>query len=123
MIYREKLNNYWMKKKYPVNEPLTKAVNALFSLEFDYDSSNKEQTVAKRKEKATVYATEQGSTGVFPRDSDKVVPSVVTVSQLDKAPEIFEPHKKIQEKKKQHWSARIFSSNRRKPSATWKFYL
>ncbi|MBJ1323323.1 hypothetical protein JFG05_15000, partial [Enterococcus faecalis] len=47
-------------KEDPVNEPLTKAVNALFSLLFDYDSSNKEQTVAKRKEKATVYATEQG---------------------------------------------------------------
>ncbi|EKZ0227679.1 hypothetical protein ACK4B4_14215, partial [Enterococcus faecalis] len=76
-------------KEDPVNEPLTKAVNALFSLLFDYDSSNKEQTVAKRKEKATVYATEQGLSGVFPRDADKVVPSVVTVSQLDKAPEIY----------------------------------
>ncbi|HCR4110298.1 TPA: hypothetical protein OOF76_003360, partial [Enterococcus faecalis] len=76
-------------KEDPVNEPLTKAVNALFSLVFDYDSSNKEQTVAKRKEKATVYATEQGLSGVFPRDADKVVPSVVTVSQLDKAPEIY----------------------------------
>ena len=91
-------------KEDPVNEPLTKAVNALFSLLFDYDSSNKEQTVAKRKEKATVYATEQGLSGVFPRDADKVVPSVVTVSQLDKAPEIYRTTQKDTGKEKQHWS-------------------
>lgn len=66
--------------------------------------ANKEQTVAKRKEKATVYATEQGLSGIFPRDADKVVPSVVTVSQLDKAPEIYRTTQKDTGKEKQHWS-------------------
>ncbi len=101
-------------KEDPVNEPLTKAVNALFSLLFDYDSSNKEQTVAKRKEKATVYATEQGLSGYLPRDADKVVPSVVTVSQLDKAPEIYRTKKRYGKRKNSIGPTRIFSSNRRK---------
>lgn len=112
-------------KEDPVNEPLTKAVNALFSLVFDYDSSNKEQTVAKRKEKATVYATEQGLSGVFPRDADKVVPSVVTVSQLDKAPEIYRATQKDTEKEKTalvrlEYSVRIAGSQAQRGNFIYK---
>ena len=40
----------------------------------------------------------------IPRDADKVVPSVVTVSQLDKAPEIYRTTQKDTGKEKQHWS-------------------
>ncbi len=55
---------------------------------------------------------------------DKVVPSVVTVSQLDKAPEIYRTTQKDTGKEKTALvRTRIFSSNRRKPSATWQFYL
>lgn len=112
-------------KEDPVNEPLTKAVNALFSLLFDYDSSNKEQTVAKRKEKATVYATEQGLSGVFPRDADKVVPSVVTVSQLDKAPEIYRTTQKDTGKEKTalvrlEYSVRIAGSQTQRGNFIYK---
>lgn len=112
-------------KEDPVNEPLTKAVNALFSLLFDYDSSNKEQTVAKRKDKATVYATEQGLSGVFPRDADKVVPSVVTVSQLDKAPEIYRTTQKDTGKEKTalvrlEYSVRIAGSQTQRGNFIYK---
>ena len=98
-------------------------MNALFSLLFDYDSSNKEQTVAKRKEKATVYATEQGLSGVFPRDADKVVPSVVTVSQIRHL-KFIEPHKRIQEKKtalvRLEYSVRIAGSQTQRGNFIYK---
>ena len=100
-------------------------MNALFSLLFDYDFSNKEQTVAKRKEKATVYATEQGLSGVFPRDADKVVPSVVTVSQLDKAPEIYRTTQKDTGKEKTalvrlEYSVRIAGSQTQRGNFIYK---
>ncbi|HAP5887335.1 TPA: hypothetical protein ACOIVK_003161, partial [Enterococcus faecalis] len=84
-----------------------------------------EQTVAKRKEKATVYATEQGLSGVFPRDADKVVPSVVTVSQLDKAPEIYRTTQKDTGKEKTalvrlEYSVRIAGSQAQRGNFIYK---
>lgn len=84
-----KVDQLLEEKKDPVNEPLTVAVNELFSFVFDYDSSKEEQTIAKRKEKATVYATEEGLSGLFPKDADKATSTVATVSRLEKAPEIY----------------------------------
>ncbi|XKR52067.1 hypothetical protein ACHLPL_15500 (plasmid) [Enterococcus faecalis] len=64
-----------MKKKISLMT-LTKAVNGLFSLVFDYDSSNKEQTVAKKSNELC----DRARAIRYIRDVDKVVPSVVTVS-------------------------------------------
>ena len=79
----------------------------------------------ERKEKATVYATEQGLSGVFPRDSDKVVPSVVTVSQLDKAPEIYRTTQKDTGKEKTalvrlEYSVRIAGSQAQRGNFIYK---
>ena len=79
----------------------------------------------ERKEKATVYATEQGLSGVFPRDADKVVPSVVTVSQLDKAPEIYRTTQKDTGKEKTalvrlEYSVRIAGSQTQRGNFIYK---
>ncbi|WP_258865447.1 hypothetical protein [Enterococcus faecalis] len=62
---------------------------------------NKQSLKEKKKQ---LFMRQSKAIRVFPRDSDKVVPSVVTVSQLDKAPEIYRTTQKDTGKEKQHWS-------------------
>lgn len=80
-LFKEK-NSY-------ANDVLVEKANDLFSLVFEYDSSKKEDSIAKRKQAAAKIATDAAVNELFPADAAEGGSSVNTVSKLKKEPEVF----------------------------------
>lgn len=79
----------YKEKNGTANEKLITAVGSLFQLVYTYDTSKSVDDVKERKQTAGAYAEAEPLDVLFGKDTDSLKPSVVSVSQLTKEPEIF----------------------------------
>lgn len=85
----QQLNILYTEKNGTANESLTSTTKELFSTVYNYRTDREEDSVKARKTKAAKYATETALNGIFPKDADKAVASISTVSRMVDDPEIY----------------------------------
>ncbi|OTO02236.1 hypothetical protein [Enterococcus sp. 5B3_DIV0040] len=111
------------KPKETSNEGLVTATSQLFSAVFDYHSDREKESVKARKEQASAFANQQALNGLFPKDADTITPSVITVSRLEREPEIYVMASEKQEIKALvlvEYSVTIAGSNAQKGTFMYK---
>lgn len=85
----QQLNILYTEKNGTANESLTSTTEELFSTVYNYRTDSEEDSVKVRKTKAAKYATETALNGLFPKDADKAVASISTISRMVDDPEIY----------------------------------
>ena len=82
----------YKEKNGQAKEDLLAAANELFAYISEYDTSKKEDSIANRKRKAEKLATRAAIETLFPKDADKGVSTVTSVSKIegnDGKPEVY----------------------------------
>jgi len=85
----ERYQSLYKEKNGTANKKLITAVGALFQTVYTYDTSKPADDVKERRQKAGTYAEKEALDVLFGKDTESLKPSVVTISQLEKEPEIF----------------------------------
>lgn len=73
----------YQEKNGQANEHLLAAANELFSYTSEYDTSKKEDSIANRKKKAEKLTTRAALETLFPKDTDKGVSTITSVSKIE----------------------------------------
>lgn len=73
----------YKEKNGQAKENLLAAANELFSYTSDYDTRKKEDSIANRKKKAEKLTTDAALETLFPKDADKGVSTITSVSKIE----------------------------------------
>ena len=82
-------DNLYKEKHGLANEKLLKASEKLFSNVVVYDTEKKEDSISERKKRTQSLAEPAAVEALFPKDADKGVATVSTVSAFDNPPEVY----------------------------------